>query len=73
MTMSHWGGEKNPQCKGDGTHLPIEKLLNRRQPLFPVHTYPNFLPFLIFLNSEDDRRYVEVAENGIYQMDLFRF
>jgi len=55
------------------THLAIEKLLNGRQPLFPIYAYPDLLPFIVFLNSKDNGRYVKIAENRVYEMYLLRF
>ena len=65
--------EGRPGAGKGETHLPIKKLLNRRQPLFPIYAYPNLFPFVVFLNRKYDGRYIEVAKNGVYEMYLLRF
>ena len=46
------------------THLTIEELLYRCQPLLGIHTDANILSVLVLLDGKDDRRNVEIAKES---------
>lgn len=55
------------------THLPVEELLDRRQPLFPINAYSDFFSFVVRLHGKYYRRDVEVAKYGVNKMYLLGF
>ena len=52
------------------THLPVDKFLDRGEPLLPIHAHPHLLAFFILLDGEHDGWDIEISKYRVDEANL---